>query len=81
MLSQVQDDRIWKDIKCFKEIYEKFFKGGAKTAVYRHLRPVCIRRLWADCRAGARIRTVCQKKNSAVEGRAVVKVLLFYIFG
>ena len=24
MLSQVQDDRIWEDIKCFKEIYEKF---------------------------------------------------------
>jgi hypothetical protein len=31
VLSQVQDDRIWKDIKCFKEIYEKFFTSGQKS--------------------------------------------------
>jgi hypothetical protein len=32
VLSQVQDDRIWKDIKCFVEIYENKFHfrpGGA----------------------------------------------------
>jgi hypothetical protein len=35
VLSQVQDDRIWKDIKCFVEIYEKIFNRVRKAAVYR----------------------------------------------
>jgi hypothetical protein len=38
VLSQVQDDRIWKDIKCFEEIYEKFFTSGQKplSAAFSH---------------------------------------------
>jgi hypothetical protein len=33
VLSQVQDDRIWKDIKCFVEIYKNICNRAPDTAV------------------------------------------------
>jgi hypothetical protein len=43
VLSQVQDDRIWKDIKCFVEIYKNNCNSASKPAVYRLFRPPIMR--------------------------------------